>query len=128
MKPYIVLKVGDTDYRLRVNTASGIELEEKINCAVVDGLSRLAETRVLAKFIYASAKDLNDGINTESDAYDLIDEYTMHGNTLEELRNVILDVMVCSGYLEQEAVDESKKFSAQLKEKFRKKQADSLSK
>lgn len=128
MKPYIVLKVGEKDYRLRISTASAIELEDKLNCSVVDGMNRLAEIRVLAKFVYAAAKDLNDGIKTESDAHELIDEYTMQGNTLDDLREVFLDVMVASGHLEQEAVDESKKMSAQLKEKIRRKQAESLSK
>lgn len=117
MKPYIVLKTGKTDYRLRISTASAIELEDKLNCSVVDGMNRLAEIRILAKYIYAASNQLNDSITTESDALDLIDEYTMEGNKIEDLYDVILEVMECSGYIKQEDIDASKKLSAQLREK-----------
>lgn len=117
MKPYIVLKVGKDDYRLRISTSSAIELEDKLNCSVVDGLNRIAEMRVLAKYVYAASNQLNDGINTETDALDLIDEYTMQGNKIEDLFNVILEVMENSGYIKREAIEMSKKLTAQLQEK-----------
>lgn len=121
MKPYVLLKVGDTDYRLRISTASAIELEDKLNCSVVDGLNRMTEMRVLSKYIYAAARQLNDNIKSEGDALDLIDEYTMQGNNIESLFDVMLDVMECSGYIKHEAVeltrDMSKKITAQLHEK-----------
>lgn len=121
MKPYVLLKVGDTDYRLRISTSAAIELEDKLNCSVVDGLNRMTEMRVLSKYIYAAARQLNDNIKSEGDALDLIDEYTMQGNNIESLFDVMLDVMECSGYIKHEAVeltrDMSKKITAQLHEK-----------
>lgn len=121
MKPYVLLKVGDTDYRLRISTSAAIELEDKLNCSVVDGLNRMTEMRVLSKYIYAAAKQLNDNIKSEGDALDLIDEYTMQENNIESLFDVMLDVMECSGYIKHEAVeltrDMSKKITAQLHEK-----------
>lgn len=117
MKPYVTLKVGNTDYRLRISTASAIELEDKLNCSVVDGMNRLGEIRVLAKYIYAAANQLNDDVKTEEDAFALIDEYTMQGNKIEDLYDVMLEVMECSGYIKQEAIEMSKKLTAQLQEK-----------
>lgn len=121
MKPYVLLKVGDTDYRLRISTSAAIELEDKLNCSVVDGLNRMTEMRVLSKYIYAAVRQLNDNIKSEGDALDLIDEYTMQGNNIESLFDVMLDVMECSGYIKHEAVeltrDMSKKITAQLHEK-----------
>lgn len=121
MKSYVLLKVGDTDYRLRISTSAAIELEDKLNCSVVDGLNRMTEMRVLSKYIYAAARQLNDNIKSEGDALDLIDEYTMQGNNIESLFDVMLDVMECSGYIKHEAVeltrDMSKKITAQLHEK-----------
>lgn len=123
MKPYVLFKAGDKDYRLRINLSSAIELEDKLNCAVVDGLNRLGEVRILAKYFYAASKTLNDDIKSENDALDIIDEYTMQGGLIEDLYEVILEVMECSGYIRKEAVEASKKFKAQLMEK----QADLLS-
>ena len=127
MKPYIVLNIGEKEYRLRIPATSAIELEDKLNCSVVDGMNRLFEIRVLAKYFYAAAKHLNDDVKTEGDALAVIDEYTMQGNKVEDLYDVILSVMENSGYIKQEAIDMSKKITAQMQEKLMEKQSALLS-
>lgn len=117
MKPYITLKAGNTDYRLRISTASAIELEDKLNCSVVDGMNRLNEARVLVKYLYAAVKDLNDGIATESDAAGILDEYYMQGNKFDDIFEIILEVMENSGYITEQQVELTKKLTAQLQEK-----------
>ena len=127
MKTYIVLNIGEKEYRLRIPATSAIELEDKLNCSVVDGMNRLCEIRVLAKYFYAAAKQLNDDVKTEGDALAVIDEYTMQGNKVEDLYDVILSVMENSGYIKQEAIDMSKKMTAQMQEKLMEKQSALLS-
>ncbi len=117
MKPYVLLKVGKTDYRLKITTAAAIELEDKLNCSVVDGMNRLNEARVLVKYIYAAARELNDGIASETDAAGILDEYYMQGNKFDDIFEVVLEVMENSGYITQQQVDITKKMNAQLKEK-----------
>lgn len=109
MKPYVLLKVGKTDYRLKITTAAAIELEDKLNCSVVDGMNRLNEARVLVKYIYAAAKELNDGIASETDAAGILDEYYMQGNKFDDIFEVVLEVMENSGYITQQQVDITKK-------------------
>lgn len=123
MKPYIVLKIADKEYQLKITTSAAIELEDKLNTSIVEGLSRLGETRIIAKYLLAAAKSLNDGIKTENDAYMILDEYSMSGGKYDDLYDVILEVMENSGFIRQEAIDASKKMQAQLQ----KKQADLLS-
>lgn len=123
MKPYIVLKIADKEYQLKITTSAAIELEDKLNTSIVEGLSRLGETRILAKYLLAAAKSLNDGIKTENDAYMILDEYSMSGGKYDDLYDVILEVMENSGFIRQEAIDASKKMQAQLQ----KKQAELLS-
>ena len=123
MKPYIVLKIADKEYQLKITTSAAIELEDKLNTSIVEGLSRLGETRILAKYLLAAAKPLNDGIKTENDAYMILDEYSMSGGKYDDLYDVILEVMENSGFIRQEAIDASKKMQAQLQ----KKQAELLS-
>ena len=127
MKPYIVLNIGEKEYRLRIPATSAIELEDKLNCSVVDGMNRLCEIGVLAKYFYAAAKQLNDDVKTEGDALAVIDEYTMQGNKVEDLYDVILSVMENSGYIKQEAIDMSKKMTAQMQEEQMEKQSALLS-
>ena len=123
MKPYIVLKITDKEYQLKITTSAAIELEDKLNTSIVEGLSRLGETRILAKYLLAAARTLNEGVKTENDAYMILDEYSMSGGKYEDLYDVILEVMENSGFIRQEAIDASKKMQAQLQ----KKQADLLS-
>ncbi|MBO6032525.1 MAG: hypothetical protein J6Q22_13890 [Prevotella sp.] len=123
MKPYIVLKIADKEYQLKITTSAAIELEDKLNTSIVEGLSRLGETRILAKYFLAAARTLNEGVKTENDAYMILDEYSMSGGKYEDLYDVILEVMENSGFIRQEAIDASKKMQAQLQ----KKQAELLS-
>ena len=123
MKPYIVLKIADKEYQLKITTSAAIELEDKLNTSIVEGLSRLGETRILAKYLFTAARTLNEGIKTENDAYMILDEYTLSGGKYDDLYDVILEVMENSGFIKQEAIDASKKMRAQLQ----KKQAELLS-
>lgn len=123
MKPYIVLKTADKEYQLKITTSAAIELEDKLNTSIVEGLSRLGETRILAKYMLAAARTLNKDVNTEEDAYMILDEYTLSGGKYDDLYDVILEVMESSGFIRQEAIDASKKMQAQLQ----KKQAELLS-
>lgn len=123
MKPYIVLKIADKEYQLKITTSAAIELEDKLNTSIVEGLSRLGETRILAKYFLAAARTLNKDVNTEEDAYMILDEYSLSGGKYDDLYDVILEVMENSGFIRQEAIDASKKMQAQLQ----KKQAELLS-
>lgn len=123
MKPYIVLKTADKEYQLKITTSAAIELEDKLNTSIVEGLSRLGETRILAKYMLAATRTLNKDVNTEEDAYMILDEYTLSGGKYDDLYDVILEVMENSGFIRQEAIDASKKMQAQLQ----KKQAELLS-
>lgn len=123
MKPYIVLKIADKEYQLKITTSAAIELEDKLNTSIVEGLGRLGETRILAKYLFTAARTLNEGIKTENDAYMILDEYTLSGGKYDDLYDVILEVMENSGFIKQEAIDASKKMRAQLQ----KKQAELLS-
>ena len=123
MKPYIVLKIADKEYQLKITTSAAIELEDKLNTSIVEGLGRLGETRILAKYLFTAARTLNEGIKTENDAYMILDEYSMSGGKYDDLYDVILEVMENSGFIRQEAIDASKKMQAQLQ----KKQAELLS-
>ncbi|MCQ2464383.1 MAG: hypothetical protein MJ095_02225 [Oscillospiraceae bacterium] len=116
MKPYIVFKAGNDEYRLKITVESAIQLEDEINCSIVEGLNKLDEMRMMSKYIYAALYPLNDGI-TKENTYGIINEFLMHGGKTEDLLDIILEVMECSGYIRQEAVDASKKMRAQLMEK-----------
>lgn len=114
MKPYIVLKAGDKEYRLKISNASAIELEDDLNCSIMEGLNRLGEIRVLAKYLKAALRPLENSAET----LEIMDDYVAAGGKIEDLYDVILEVMENSGYIKREALDASKKIQAQLQNKM----------
>lgn len=116
MKPYIVLKAGDKEYRLKISNASAIELEDDLNCSIMEGLNRLGEIRILAKYLKAALRPLENV--THEETLEIMDDYVATGGKIEDLYDVILEVMENSGYIKREALDASKKLQAQLQNKM----------
>lgn len=108
-KPYEVLKVGGNEIHLKITTAHAVKLEEELGTDILSGLDKLAEIKTLAKYYYAAASSQNDSINSIEDIYSLFDDYITEGGTLEKLQELVMNILLTSGILSQEAYDTSKK-------------------
>lgn len=116
MKPYILLKTAEKEYRLKYTNAIIAELEDDLNSGYADGLEKLTEVRVLAKYLKAALVTLNDGITSE-ETYNIMDEFALAGGNTDDLRNIVMETMVNSGFIREEAYEISKKLQAQMQEK-----------
>lgn len=116
MKPYILLKTAEKEYRLKYTNAIIAELEDDLNISYADGLEKLTEVRVLAKYLKAALVTLNDGITAE-ETYNIMDEFALAGGNTDDLRNIVMETMVNSGFIREEAYEISKKLQAQMQEK-----------
>lgn len=116
MKPYILLKTAEKEYRLKYTNAIIAELEDDLNSSYADGLEKLTEVRVLAKYLKAALVTLNDGITAE-ETYNIMDEFALAGGNTDDLRNIVMETMVNSGFIREEAYEISKKLQAQMQEK-----------
>lgn len=125
MKPFEVLVVGGSEYNLKITTANAVELEEQIGTDLLNGLGKLAEIGMLAKYYFAAAKSLNDSIKKIEDVYQLFDDYLAQGGSYDELQALIIDVLVLSGILTEKSGesfrllnDAKKKMSLEQMEKL----------
>lgn len=116
MKPYILLKTAEKEYRLKYTNAIIAELEDDLDSSYADGLEKLTEVRVLAKYLKAALVTLNDGITAE-ETYNIMDEFALAGGNTDDLRNIVMETMVNSGFIREEAYEISKKLQAQMQEK-----------
>lgn len=116
MKPYILLKTAEKEYRLKYTNAIIAELEDDLNSSYADGLEKLTEVRVLAKYLKAALVTLNDGITAE-ETYNIMDEFALAGGNTDDLRHIVMETMVNSGFIREEAYEISKKLQAQMQEK-----------
>lgn len=113
MKPYEVLTVCGSEYHLKITTANAVKLEEALKTDILQGLDRMSEINILAKYYYAAAVSQNDSINTIDDVYQLFDDYITDGGTYEKLQELLVEVLLVSGILTEKMYETSKK----LKEK-----------
>ena len=102
MKPFEVLRVGGSEYNLKITTANAVKLEEAIGTDLLNGLNKLAEVKTLAKYYFYAAVAANDSITTIDDIYQLFDDYITGGGNFEDLQEKILDVLVFSGILTED--------------------------
>ncbi|MBP5430764.1 hypothetical protein [Ruminococcus sp.] len=113
MKPYEVLTVCGSEYHLKITTANAVKLEEALKTDILQGLDRMSEINILAKYYYAAAVSQNDSINTIDDVYQLFDDYITDGGTYEKLQELLVEVLLVSGIMTEKMYETSKK----LKEK-----------
>lgn len=115
MKPYETLTVCGSEYHFKLTTANAVKLEAELKTDLLRGLERLGEIGVLAKYYYYAAVSLNDSISKIDDVYQLFDDYITDGGTYSQLQDLIVEIMLTSGILSQEAYDTTKKLTEEQK-------------
>ena len=115
MKPYETLTVCGSEYKFKLTTANAVRLEAELKTDLLSGLERLGEIGVLAKYYYYAAVSMNDSINKIDDIYQLFDDYITDGGTYSQLQDLIIEIMLTSGILSQEAYDTTKKLTEEQK-------------
>ena len=114
-KPFETLVVGGCEYQLRITTAYAVKLEDDLGIDMLAGIEKLNELGTLAKYLFAATVSRNDSINKLEDVYQLIDDYLLEDKSLEDLQQLILDVLVTSGYFTEEGREHQKKMAESLK-------------
>lgn len=116
MKPYEILHVCGSEYKLKLTTANAVRLEAELKTDLLNGMSSLGEIGVLAKYYYYAAVSLNDSINKIDDIYQLFDDYITDGGSYEQLRDLTVEIMMTSGILSKEVYDTTKKLTEEQKQ------------
>lgn len=103
MLPYIILNVGEKEYKLRLPAAEAINLENKLGKNPLIALYVDHDNNILPKLIdviftlHFSLQKFDHGISLE-DTYNIYDEYIDNGGTFGELINALFNVLEVSGY------------------------------
>lgn len=103
MLPYIILNVGEKEYKLRLPAAEAINLENKLGKNPLIALYVDHDNNILPKLIdviftlHFSLQKFHHGISLE-DTYNIYDEYIDNGGTFGKLINALFNVLEVSGY------------------------------
>ena len=106
MKPYVELKIGANEFKLKMKTRQVVALEKALGRSPLNILMEAQEGNLPAiedmlKILAASLQQFHHGYDLDK-VYDLYDEFVEEGNTMIELIPVIIDVLSVSGYIKMD--------------------------
>ena len=112
---YITLTIGDTEYKLRINTRGCVALEKALGYNPIqmfmdldnDKLPKLTDMIVI---FHAMLQALQHGLTLDK-VYDIYDQYLADGHTMFDLVPVFIEVFQAGGFVTastEEAEEEAK--------------------
>ena len=107
-KPYAIWEVNETEYKLKLKTATITQLEEKLGRSLVavfgtDGMPPLS---IMLTIVHGAMKDWNSNIKRK-DVDDLFDQYLDEGGSqLEFYATTFMDVYKVSGFFTTNQIQE----------------------
>ena len=110
-RPYAVWVIGDEEYKLKLTTASIIDLETKYKCNLLELINVNTSTGVPALSImldvtHAALQKYHHGIK-KTDVYDMFDEYEDNGGSqLQFFMGIFLELYTVSGFFSSKMADQ----------------------
>jgi hypothetical protein len=110
MKPYVELKIGENEYKLKMKTRQVVALEKSLGKSPLNILMEaqdgvLPSIEDMLMILAASLQQYHHGFDLDK-VYDLYDEFVEDGNTMLELIPIIIDVLSVSGYIKMDVAKE----------------------
>ena len=110
MKPYVELKIGENEYKLKMKTRQVVALEKSLGKSPLNILMEaqdgvLPSIEDMLMILAASLQQYHHGFDLDK-VYDLYDEFVDAGNTMLELIPIIIDVLSVSGYIKMDVAKE----------------------
>jgi hypothetical protein len=108
---YTPLTVGNTEYKLRLNTRGIVMLEKQLGCnpiSIFGAGDTIPQITTMVAILHASLQQYHHGISL-NDAYNIFDEYLADGNSSTDFIMVIVDIFKASGIIPKDDEGEAGK-------------------
>ena len=110
---FYVLKIGDKEYKLRLNTRNTVLLEKSLGCNPLSIFGKENEPVIptvtaMVAILHASAQQYQHNITT-NDAFDLFDAWLADGNTPADFVSIIIEIYKVSGLIANGEEDNNEK-------------------
>lgn len=111
---YTTFKVKDTEYKLRLTTRAMIDVEKKLGENPLNIFMRIGDSDSMPEIsslmcvLWGAMQPYNHGMSMDA-VYDLFDEFIDEGHTLLDLVPVLAEVFKVSGFLQNDAKEDTKK-------------------
>ena len=117
-------RADGTDIKLKLTAERSVELEEKLKCSIPDATKDLDKLGTACEFVAAAIADGSYKQRKET-AYEIYDEMTDEGKTIQDYQYLVFDILVSAGFLNGKAVLMQKDLIEKAQEKREKLLAES---
>ena len=107
------IKIGDKEYKLRLNTRNTVLLEKSLGCNPLsifgkDNEPVIPTVTAMVAILHAALQQYQHNITT-NDAFDLFDEWLADGNTPADFVSIIIEIYKVSGLIATEVEENEEK-------------------
>ena len=110
-KPYALLTVGDTDYRLKFSASAAIDAEKKLGKSLIMAFRDIGSVTVQVILLWAALQKYNHKTSMET-ASKIYDDFMESDNGgLENLVEILTETLEASGFMkprQKDAAEEAK--------------------
>lgn len=105
-KPYVLMVVGDQEYRLKITASAAMDLESRLKKSLFDAVGELKNITVQVTFLWAALQKFHHGMSLQ-DAANLYDDFldSEHGG-FEKFTELLLDLLELMGFTQAEKTEQ----------------------
>lgn len=107
-KPYAIWEVNETEYKLKLKTATVAQLEEKLGRSLADVICTdgMPPLSIMLTIVHGAMKDWNANLKRK-DVDDLFDQYVEEGGSqLEFFATTFMEIYKVSGFFTTKQIQE----------------------
>lgn len=93
--PYETLKIGDTEYKLKISASSAIEIEKKTGKLLVAGMADFDKLETVTLYLWGALNRFQANIDIRK-AQEIYDDYIDAGGDLSDMAEILFKTLTVS--------------------------------
>ncbi len=105
-KPFVLMKVEDREYKLKLSASAVVELEQRLGKGLIELMQEMQKVTVQVNFLWAALQRYQHGVDMAA-ATGIYDDYLASDGNINDYMELIAEVMRESGFLPQKTEEET---------------------
>ena len=102
--PYETLKIGDTEYKLKISASSAIEIEKKTGKSLVAGMTDFDKLETVTLYLWGALNRFQANIDIRK-AQEIYDDYIDAGGDLSDMAEILFKTLTVSGFFKRQQAE-----------------------
>nr|DAH47630.1 MAG TPA: tail assembly chaperone protein [Caudoviricetes sp.] len=102
--PYETLKIGDTEYKLKISASSAIEIEKKTGKSLVAGMADFDKIETVTLYLWGALNRFQANVDIRK-AQEIYDDYIDAGGDLSDMAEILFKTLTVSGFFKRQQAE-----------------------